>query len=120
MGKSSMNIGNVAVAVRATSDKLTSFARREPALCIGAAFALGLLGGRFLRSSAHRSRSADLAGGTAGGPSAGSETADYRDYGDYDRFELSYVASFDDDQYDYLSGADLEHDVDSQRFGTSR
>ena len=31
-----------------------SFAKREPALFIGAAFALGVLGGRFLKSSAHR------------------------------------------------------------------
>jgi hypothetical protein len=32
-----------------------SFARREPALFIGAALAVGLIGGRFLKSSAHRS-----------------------------------------------------------------
>lgn len=31
-----------------------SFARREPALFIGAAFALGVIGGRFLKSTAHR------------------------------------------------------------------
>jgi hypothetical protein len=30
------------------------FARREPAIFIGAAFAVGLVGGRFLKSSAHR------------------------------------------------------------------
>lgn len=33
------------------------FARREPALFIGAAFAVGLIGGRFLKSSAHRGES---------------------------------------------------------------
>ena len=31
-----------------------AFARREPALFIGAAFALGMIGGRFLKSSGHR------------------------------------------------------------------
>ena len=40
---------------------IESFAKREPALFIGAAFALGVLGGRFLKSSAHRKNDAGLA-----------------------------------------------------------
>jgi hypothetical protein len=136
-------IGNVATAIRETGDKLKGvgplgdvagraadgmekvadffegkqvgdvvrdverFARREPALFIGAAFALGLIGGRFLKSSAHRS---------AGGGNLGTSYA--RSGGsDYGRYETSYSSSFDDDQYDYLSDADLQDDIDSQRFG---
>jgi hypothetical protein len=35
-------------------DELEGFARREPAIFIGSAFAIGLLGARFLRSSSRR------------------------------------------------------------------
>jgi hypothetical protein len=133
-------IGNVATAIRETSDKLKGvgplgdvagraadgiesvaeffegkqigdivrdvekFARREPALFVGAAFALGLIGGRFLKSS-HRT-SATGAGGQYGRSGGGS----------YGRYEGSYGASaFGDD--DYLSDVDLQDDIDSQRFG---
>jgi hypothetical protein len=133
-------IGNVATAIRETSDKLKGvgplgdvagraadgiesvaeffegkqigdivrdvekFARREPALFVGAAFALGLIGGRFLKSS---HRSTDTGAGGQYARSGG---------GSYDRYEGSYGASsFGDD--DYLSGVDLQDDIDSQRFG---
>jgi hypothetical protein len=39
-----------------------SFARREPALFIGAALAIGVVGGRFLKSSGHRDESASGGG----------------------------------------------------------
>ncbi|MDB5218037.1 MAG: hypothetical protein JWO86_5964 [Myxococcaceae bacterium] len=142
-------IGNVASAIRETSDKLKGvgplgdaagraadgiervaeffegkqigdvvkdverFARREPALFIGAAFALGLIGGRFLKSSAHRSSGSDMGGEDArAGGSYGRSS--------YDRYEPAYGSSaFGDDDYDYLSEADLQDDVDSQRFGSS-
>lgn len=133
-------IGNVATAIRETSDKLKGvgplgdvagraadgiesvaeffegkqigdlvrdvekFARREPALFVGAAFALGLIGGRFLKSS-HRS-SATGAGGQYARSGGGS----------FERYEGAYGASsFGDD--DYLSDVDLQDDIDSQRFG---
>ena len=135
-------IGNVATAIRETSDKLKGvgplgdvagraadgiesvaeffegkqigdivrdvekFARREPALFVGAAFALGLIGGRFLKSSSRGS-----AASGAGGQYARSGT------GGFDRYESSYGAgSFGDE--DYLSDVDLQDDMDSQRFGT--
>lgn len=105
-------MGNVASAIRDTSDKLKgvgplgdvagraadgiekvadffedkqigdvvrdveSFARREPALFIGAAFALGVIGGRFLKSSAHRD--AGTASGAAYSGSYG--VGDYRSH----------------------------------------
>jgi len=37
--------------VRQMADRVESFARREPAIFLGGAFALGLLGARFLKSS---------------------------------------------------------------------
>jgi hypothetical protein len=49
-----------------------SFARREPALFIGAALAIGVVGGRFLKSSGHRDVSA------SGGGSYGDD--DYRSH----------------------------------------
>jgi len=136
-------IGNVATAIRETGDKLKGvgplgdvagraaegmekvadffegkqigdvvrdverFARREPALFLGAAFALGLIGGRFLKSSVPRSSGSSSMGSPAYARSGGR---------DYDRYETSYGSSFDDDQYDYLSEADLQEDIDSQRF----
>ena len=137
-------IGNVATAIRETGDKLKGvgplgdvagraadgmekvadffdgkqigdvvrdverFARREPALFLGAAFALGLIGGRFLKSSIPRT------GGSSNmGPAYARSGA-----GDYNRYEPAYASSFDDDQYDYLSDADLQDDIDSQRFGS--
>lgn len=141
-------IGNVADAIRDTSDKLKGvgplgdvaeraadgiervagffegkqvgdlvrdvnrFARREPAIFLGAAFAIGLIGGRFLKSSVRQG------GDTSRG--------DYdRDRGGYDRYEASYGGSYGDGGYEeeYLSGDDLEDDVDSMRFasyGTQR
>ncbi len=135
-------IGNVASAIRETSDKLKGvgplgdvagraadgieqvadffegkqigdivrdverFARREPALFVGAAFALGLIGGRFLKSSAHR---------TSGSSSVGQYAR--QGGGGYDRYEQTYGASsFGDD--DYLSDADLEDAIDSRRMGS--
>lgn len=62
-----------------------SFAKREPALFIGAAFALGLLGGRFLKSSAHRT--------TGAGQAAGSGLHD-----------AAYAGSYADDDYRPKSG----------------
>jgi hypothetical protein len=133
-------IGNVATAIRETSDKLKGvgplgdvagraadgiesvaeffegkqigdvvrdvekFARREPALFIGAAFALGLIGGRFLKSSSRSS--ATGAGGQYASAGAGG----------YERYESAYGASSFGDE-DYLSDADLQDDIDSQRFG---
>ncbi len=135
-------IGNVATAIRETSDKLKGvgplgdvagraadgieqvadffegkqigdvvkdverFARREPALFIGAAFAIGLIGGRFLKSSPPR-----RAGKSMGGQYAQSGAG-------YGRYESAYGTSSFDDDYDYLSDADLQDDIDSQRFGT--
>ena len=135
-------IGNVATAIRETSDKLKGvgplsdvagraadgiesvaeffegkhigdivrdvekFARREPALFVGAAFALGLIGGRFLKSSVPHASATGAGGQYARSGSGGS----------FDRYESSYGASaFGDD--DYLSDAELKDDIDSQRFG---
>ena len=64
------------------------FARKEPALFVGAAFALGLIGGRFLKSSAPRRDAGTYAGGSS-------------DYGDDDRKFLSD----DDDADTYRYGA---------------
>lgn len=44
---------------RAMGDDLEQLARRQPALVVGGAFALGLLAARFLRSSERRARDAD-------------------------------------------------------------
>ncbi len=135
-------IGNVATAIRETSDKLKGvgplgdvagraadgiesvaeffegkqigdivrdvekFARREPALFVGAAFALGLIGGRFLKSS-HRNTDTGAGGQYARSGGGG---------GSFERYEGAYGASsFGDD--DYLSDVDLQDDIDSQRFG---
>lgn len=57
-----------------------SFAKREPALFIGAAFALGVLGGRFLKSSAHRT--SDVGPARASGLDDAAYTGSYAD-GDY-------------------------------------
>lgn len=141
-------IGNVATAIRETGDKLKGvgplgdvagraadgmekvadffegkqigdvvrdverFARREPAIFIGAAFALGLIGGRFLKSSAHRSSGGGM------GQSRGYQYA-RSGAGAYDDYEPAYGSSSSfDDQYDYLSDADLQDDVESQRAGS--
>jgi hypothetical protein len=61
--------------------EVEKFACREPALFVGAAFALGLIGGRFLKSS-HRS-GATGAGGQYARSGAGS----------FERYEGSYGAS---------------------------
>jgi hypothetical protein len=142
-------IGNVATAIRETSDKLKGvgplgdvagraadgiekvadffegkqigdvvrdvegFARREPALFIGAAFALGLIGGRFLKSSSHRSGGGSASGRGIGGGMGGQYARSGRT--SYDRYQSGYGASFGDD--DYLSDADLQDDIDSQRVG---
>lgn len=73
------------------------FARREPALFLGATFALGLIGGRFLKSSAHRAQSSNVeAGGGRGGYE--SDSASYREA--------------------YLANDDLEEDEAPMRGGT--
>jgi hypothetical protein len=51
-----------------------SFARREPALFIGAALAIGVVGGRFLKSSGHRDE---------GASGSGSNADDYRSHGEF-------------------------------------
>lgn len=53
--------------LRDITDGVESFARREPALFLGGAFALGILGARFLKSSGHR----DAGRGASGGMNAG-------------------------------------------------
>lgn len=141
-------IGNVASAIRDTSEKLKGvgplgdvagraadriesvaeffegkhigdvvrdverFARREPALFLGAAFALGLIGGRFLKSAAPRSNSRS-GGGAASYARGGSSDR-------YDRYEPPYGGSYGASSYDddYLSDDDLEDDVDSMRAGS--
>lgn len=81
------------------------FARREPALFIGAAFAIGLIGGRFLKSSARAS-------GTVSQQGAYAREGGYS----YDRYDAQYGGSFGDGGYDdFLSEDDLEDDVASQR-----
>lgn len=82
------------------------FARREPALFIGAAFAIGLIGGRFLKSSVRKNEATYAQGGSH----------------DYDRYAAQYSGSFGDGGYDdFLTDADLEEDIASQRggYGTS-
>jgi hypothetical protein len=132
-------MGNVANAIRETSDKLKGvgplgdvagraadsidhvaeffegkqigdvvrdverFARREPALFLGAAFAIGLIGGRFLKSSA---------------PQRASQRGYDREGGmEYDRYEEAYGSSFGGGSYEesFLSDDDLEEDIDSYR-----
>jgi hypothetical protein len=65
------------------------FARREPAIFFGAAFALGLIGGRFLKSSAHRSSVMQNASGDYGG-----YDRDYDDIQDDDYHDRSYGPSY--------------------------
>ncbi len=78
------------------------FARREPALFIGAAFAIGLIGGRFLKSSVRKNEATYAQGGGQG----------------YDRYAAQYGGSFGDGGYDdFLTDADLEEDIASQRGG---
>lgn len=139
-------IGNVADAIRGTSDKLKGvgplgdvaeraadgiqsvatffegkqigdivrdvnrFARREPAIFLGAAFAIGLIGGRFLKSSAPRETASSQAYAGQGG-------------GTYDRYEASFDSSYDDVGYDdtFLSHDDLESEIpsyESRRYGS--
>ncbi|MDB4939502.1 MAG: hypothetical protein JWP87_6474 [Labilithrix sp.] len=144
--KAVQTMGNVASAIRETSDKLKGvgplgdvagraadsienvaqffegkqigevvrdverFARREPALFLGAAFALGLIGGRFLKSSApRRSDAGPDARGAAGGSVSGMS---------YDRYGEAYGSSYGEGTYDdsFLSDDDLEDDVESYRF----
>ena len=85
------------------------FARREPAIFLGAAFALGLIGGRFLKSSAHRSSSAS--GGSSAYARGGSG------YG-YDReaFGRNYGSGSYDDAF--LADDDFDYAADSRRYGT--
>lgn len=81
------------------------FARREPALFLGATFALGLIGGRFLKSSGHRS-----AGGGASSARAGGGLQSER--------AAAYGGSYADEYgSEYLQDDDLE-DADTMRFGT--
>ncbi|MDB4941152.1 MAG: hypothetical protein JWP97_686 [Labilithrix sp.] len=56
------------------------FARREPALFVGAAFALGIIGGRFLKSSAHRGGEASSLEGDYG-PSTYRDSRNTYEYG---------------------------------------
>jgi len=81
------------------------FARREPAIFLGGAIALGLIAGRFLKSSSHRSEG--------------------REFGSQGYAQTGRFGSFDDYDYDtygeesFLSDDDLEDDLDSMRFGGS-
>jgi hypothetical protein len=64
---------------REMADRVENFARREPGLFLGGAFALGLLGARFIKSSRGEQRMGEQHMGTApyagtGGP-AGQETS---------------------------------------------
>lgn len=71
-----------------------SFAKREPALFLGGAVVVGILAGRFLKSSSRRSV----------------DTSDsYETYG----YEGSYGAEGDFETDDYLSADDLEDDWDN-------
>jgi hypothetical protein len=76
---------------------IQAFAKREPALFLGGALAVGILAGRFLKSSSRRSV------GVAGDS--------YETYG----FEGEYGSSFgsEGDYDDYLSADDLEDDWDT-------
>jgi hypothetical protein len=71
------------------------FARREPALFLGGAVALGVIAGRFLKSSGHRTSRSFIGGSELGG--------DYETYG--------YEGEYGDD---FLSADDLEEDWDSE------
>lgn len=140
-------IGNVASAIRETSEKLKGvgplgdvagraadgidsvahffegkqitdiardverFARREPALFLGAAFAVGLIGGRFLKSSGHREGRGMQSSGEARQGGLGSDRYN-APYG------ASYGASWGDGGYDdgFLSDDDLQDAMESKRF----
>jgi hypothetical protein len=90
---------------------VSRFARREPALFVGATFALGLLAGRFLKSSPR-----------TGGSEAGSQVTDTREGGDYERYDAAYGSSYyrDDEDDAFLSDEDLEEDLESYRAATHR
>jgi hypothetical protein len=78
-----------------------SFARREPALFLGGALAMGVIAGRFLKSSGHRAPSAS--GGSA--PFAGSSG-----FGDtYEAY--GYEGEYGGD--DFLTSDELQDDWDS-------
>lgn len=92
--------------------EVESFARREPALFLGGAFALGLLGGSFLKSS--------TSSGTGGGSRSGYEAYD-RSYGyGYGR---GYEGNFADDDYgfarDDYAGRSFGGVADSSDYGSS-
>lgn len=86
------------------------FARREPALFIGGAVALGLLAGRFLKSSAHH----DDGGGL------GYDEASFEDYDQEDDFGLrsEYTGYADSEERDFSANEPMPYggtDIPSQR-----
>jgi hypothetical protein len=84
------------------------FARREPALFLGGAVALGIVAGRFLKSSSRRSAGAGAGIGDR-----------YETYGFEDDYATGYASEGDFDNDDYLSADDLEDDWDTGVKGAS-
>lgn len=76
-----------------------SFARREPALFLGGALAMGMMAGRFLKSSGHRMRSASGGAAQVEGSSGFAESYDY-----------GYEGEYGGD--DFLTSDDLQDDWD--------
>jgi hypothetical protein len=68
------------------------FARREPAIFLGAAFAIGLIGGRFLKSSGHRSSANFGDGRMRAGYGRRDERYDDID-GSYDDYDIETYAA---------------------------
>lgn len=87
------------------------FARREPALFIGGAVALGLVAGRFLKSSAHHGE---------GGASLGFDEASFEEYDEEDDLGLrsEYTGYADAEERDFSDDEPMPYggtDVPSQR-----
>lgn len=89
------NVGDIVRGVE-------SFARREPALFLGGALAMGVIAGRFLKSSGHRMSNVDVGGSSQQLGSSGFGDA----YGDY-----GYEGEYGGD--DFLTSDELQDDWDS-------
>ena len=85
------------------------FARREPAIFLGAAFVAGLIGGRFLKSSTRRPESASVGGGRGVGDDSWMDGVEYGD---------GFLSS--DDLEEYESRRFVDRGFDSRHEGELR
>lgn len=88
--------------------EVNRIARREPALFVGAAFAIGMIGGRFLKSSARRSSGASESRASTESMDAWQDEQDR-----YEAIGSGYGSSYGDGGLDegFLSGEELEYEI---------